>query len=81
MLRVHTAVFMKVNWYSINSVTTMVVTQGVKINQREAIRRVIRLYQIEIGRVENSLEIARWGVAISRSNRTRIKEKINASAL
>ena len=26
MLRVHTDVFMKVYWYSINSVTTMVVT-------------------------------------------------------
>ena len=29
MLRVHTDVFMKVYWYSINSVTTMVVTCGV----------------------------------------------------
>ena len=28
MLRVHTDVFMKVYWYSINSVTTMVVTGG-----------------------------------------------------
>ena len=28
MLRVHTDVYMKVYWYSINSVTTMVVTDG-----------------------------------------------------
>ena len=28
MLRVHTDVFMKAYWYSINSITTMVVTEG-----------------------------------------------------
>ena len=35
MLRVHTDIFMKVYWYSINSVTTMVVTKGVVLNTAE----------------------------------------------
>ena len=30
--------------------------------------------------MENSLEIARWGVAIGRSNKAHIEAKINASA-
>ena len=55
--------------------------RGSNIRRREAIRRVMRLYRIEVGTMENSLEIARWGVAIGRSNSARIEAKMNASAL
>ena len=48
------------------------------VRRRAAMRRDISRYLIEVGTMENSLESARWGVAIGRSKRDLAAENINA---
>ena len=55
MLRVHTDVFMKVYWYSINSVTTMVVTllqsesTGQRVKTQDILSCLFRRLPVNIG--------------------------------